>query len=180
MRAVVISGPESTGKSTLTMELAHHFSVSGVAEYARDYVERLKRPYNVNDVETIARRQVAVYKQMQRHKAIHETVFFDTFLIITKVWFQEVFKFCPVWLHQAIKENIPDLVLLCSPDISWTPDGIRENPERRGYLFDCYRHELGLYGISFKVVDGIGPQRLENAISVVNSIDIKNTNYEFI
>ena len=118
MKAIVISGPESTGKSTLTLELARYYSTYGIPEYARDYIERLNRLYTINDVETIARRQLAMFKLMQRIKFNTDVIFFDTFLIITKVWFQEVYKLCPIWLHKAIQENKPHLVLLCKPDIS--------------------------------------------------------------
>lgn len=173
MKAVIISGPESSGKSTLTMELANYYSVEGVPEYARDYVVRLNRPYNCVDVETIARRQVAFYKIMRRQKNMDDLVFFDTFLVVSKVWFQEVFKLCPVWLHNAILENIPDLVLLCKPDITWTDDGVRENPQNRQYLFNCYENEFNYYGINYHLVDGIGSSRLKNAISAINNSGLK-------
>ena len=63
MISVVISGPESTGKSTLTQQLSKHFHTFGQEEYARSYVERLGRNYSFYDVETIAHRQCALFKK---------------------------------------------------------------------------------------------------------------------
>lgn len=170
MIKVVISGPESSGKSTLTMELSKHFSVPAVPEYARDYVVRLKRLYTFADVETIARRQIALYWMQERKSKDGDIIFFDTFLIITKVWFQQVYHCCPVWLHQAIIQLKPDLVLLCQPDIAWVADGVRENPNRREYLLECYQNELEYYGFRYTLINGFGPQRLSNAIRMVNEI----------
>ena len=165
MRAIVISGPESSGKSTLTLELSNHFSSPAVPEYARDYVAQLMRPYTFQDVETIARRQIADFQLMKRRCREDDIVFFDTFLIITKVWFLEVYQCCPVWLHGAIIRYMPQVVLLCKPDLAWAADGVRENPNRREYLFDCYRNELIYYGIPYHIVEGFGDDRLNNAIS---------------
>ena len=58
IRTIVITGAESTGKTTLTNELAKYYNSSYVNEYARTYVEKLSRPYNYNDIEEIAKHQV--------------------------------------------------------------------------------------------------------------------------
>lgn len=169
MVSIVVCGPESTGKSTLTALLAAHYNTLGLPEYARDYVARLKHPYVINDVETIARRQIMQYARCLRRFPDHKIVFFDTFLIITKVWFQEVYGVCPVWLHEAIKTLSPNLVLLCKPDIDWKFDCVRENGDRRDFLFRCYQEELIRYNIPFKYVEGNGPVRFQNAINQIDS-----------
>ncbi len=169
MVAIVLTGPEATGKSLLSNELAKHFEGMQVKEYAREYVEKLSGAYTIKDLEIIARRQVVEYNKARNHCRKGQMVFFDTFLIITKIWFEEAFHCCPVWLHHAIKTYKVDYALLCKPDLPWKEDGVRENPHIRQYLFDCYMHELEYYKIPYGVVEGQGEKRLDKAIKMVEN-----------
>jgi nicotinamide riboside kinase len=170
MKWIVVTGPESSGKSTLTKQLADYFEGIGVLEYARDYVERLNRPYNQQDVETIGKRQLLYLKKKLKDGGNSEAfVFLDTFLIITKIWLEEVYHYCPAWLHLAIIENRPNLVLLCEPDLPWQPDGVRENSEKRPYLYKRYRKELEYYQIPYSIVNGSGEARIQLAIQHIKS-----------
>ena len=40
-KKVVLYGPESTGKTTLSIELAKHFKTNWVPEYAREYLQNV-------------------------------------------------------------------------------------------------------------------------------------------
>ena len=44
---IAITGPESTGKSTLTKALAIHFNTLWVEEFARTYLNNLGRSYEI-------------------------------------------------------------------------------------------------------------------------------------
>lgn len=167
MISIVVTGPESTGKSVLTGELAEHFEGMMVQEYARQYVEDSGGYYSFDDVEAIAKEQANEYVLARKFAEKHRLVFFDTFLIITKVWFEEVFFCCPVWLHKAIQNYKVDFALLCLPDLPWEADAVRENPHRREYLFNCYKRELQFYRIPFALVGGQGSDRLESAIKQI-------------
>ncbi|MGM0377131.1 MAG: AAA family ATPase [Bacteroidota bacterium] len=170
MVSFVITGPESTGKSDLSVQLSEHFNGLVVKEYARHYVEDLSRNYTFGDLELIARQQIIDYNRARNNAGKVKPVFFDTFLIITKVWFEEVFNCCPLWLHQAIKIYKIDYALLCAPDLPWKADGVRENPHLREYLFDRYARELDFYGIPYRLVRGQGEKRLLEAISIVQEV----------
>jgi NadR type nicotinamide-nucleotide adenylyltransferase len=166
---IVITGPESTGKSTLSEQLAKHFNTIFVPEYARDYITQLDRSYVFEDVEYIARKQVEEVKEFECQA--NRILFLDTYLIITKVWFEEVYQQCPVWLHKAIKESDIDLFLLCKTDLPWIQDNVRENGgKKREYLFQVYVDELRYYGFPYRMVEGFNETRLKNAISIIDEL----------
>lgn len=163
---IFITGAESTGKSTLTAELADRFKAPGVPEYARTYLELLGRPYSFNDVESIARKQISL---INSHKDSN-LVFFDTCLINLKVWFREVYQTVPHWLEDEIPRSGRGVYLLCEPDLPWQYDPIRENPYRREYLTEQYEMELNTAGFTYFRVSGTGEVRTENAAEIVNRV----------
>jgi nicotinamide riboside kinase len=169
MVSFVLTGPESTGKSILAEELTKHFEGCLVNEYAREYIEKLTLSYSFSDVEIIARQQIADYNRVRHHSDKDQLVFFDTFLIITKIWFEEVFYCCPLWIDRAIRIYKVDYALLCVPDLPWKADGVRENPHIRQYLFDRYLNALEYYQIPYGIVEGEGEKRLMNAIKVIEN-----------
>ena len=153
-----IIGPESTGKSTLASYLAHRYGGVLVPEYAREYMEKraCASAYTYEDVVNIAQQQV---QQLQNsiHGGITEgyrsnVVFFDTELIITKVWFLHKFGKCPEFVEKALHDYPMDVYLLCYPDMEWVPDPVRENPDIREYLFDWYEREIQALDIPYYII----------------------------
>lgn len=160
MFKVGIIGPESTGKSSLASYLATKYDGLMVPEYAREYMEHLAPDYHYTyeDVEKIAMHQVQELREISQSPAEGMAVgrkdlaFFDTELIITKVWFLHKFGTCPDFLQQALEEYPMDVYLLCYPDLEWVPDPVRENPNIREYLFDWYEREVQALGIPYYIV----------------------------
>lgn len=162
MPVIVITGPESTGKSTLTNELAGIYQGIAIPEYARQYIVTLQRPYNYSDVELIARKQVEEFNNISTIPG--QFFFLDTYLIITKVWFEVVFGHFPTWMEKEIRKSKIDLFLLCEPDIPWEPDSVRENGgEMRNWLYDSYKQNLNKYMFNYEIVNGLGPERIQCA-----------------
>lgn len=162
-KIIVITGAESTGKSTLTEVLAHHFNVPFIPEYARSYIENLNRKYNYNDVEIIARKQVEMLNSVKKSNS--KFIFLDTWLIITKIWFEEVFKKIPSWIEHEIKNTKIDLFLVCDTDLPWIPDSVRENgDENRLKLQKKYIEQIEHYDFNYKIVSGGQNERIKNAI----------------
>lgn len=168
MYKIAIIGPESTGKSELSKQLSAYYKVPWVPEYARTYIENLHRPYNFRDVCHIARTQI---KEQNLYKKLSETklIFFDTDLIITKVWLEYCYKKVPVYVTRHLQKKYFDLYLLCEPDIPWEPDPVREHGDDRQYFFEWYRREAELTGTPIVIINGLGSNRIENAISAIKS-----------
>ncbi len=163
---IAVTGPESTGKSTLTKQLAEVFNGQFIPEFAREYVETLTDHYTFDDIDAIAKAQVEQYRITE--SSSEKIFFFDTWLIITKVWFNWVFNRIPDWMDLEIRNCPMDLFLLCRPDLPWESDPVRENGgENRLKLFELYRRELKHYGFNFVEIGGVGEERLSNAIAAV-------------
>lgn len=163
IKRIVLIGPESTGKSTLAEQLAYFYGTIWMPEYAREYVEKLNQPYTFEDVVIIAKRQIEIEKDYLLKAK--QYLFIDTDLIITKIWFLEVYKTYPQWIDKEIRKKETHLYLLCNTDIEWQPDPIRENAgEMREYLFERYKQELEKLAVPFGIVSGRNKQRLDNAI----------------
>ena len=157
---VGIVGPESTGKSSLAQYLAKRYKGVFVPEYARTYMEQLDRPYTYEDVVAIAKQQVeqlAAYSRDAMHSVSTSEsndilYFFDTELIITKVWFEHKYDQCPEFVIEALHQYPMDVYLLCYPDIAWEPDPVRENPGIRQELFARYEAEIQALGIPYYII----------------------------
>jgi NadR type nicotinamide-nucleotide adenylyltransferase len=162
---IAITGPESTGKSILAEELANHFETIWVPEYAREYLSHLNRPYNFDDILIIAKTQ---FRRMeQKVNKANGFIFYDTELMVTKIWCDFKYGQCHPWINQKlIRQNI-DLYLLADIDLPWQPDPLREHPEKRTILFDLYKNELESRKLPFEIISGVGQQRTENAIAMI-------------
>lgn len=164
---IVITGPESTGKSTLTKQLSEYYNVDCVAELAREFVEKLDRKYTFDDVCDIAKLQINA--ELNNLNYDGKIVFYDTDLIITKIWFKRVFDKVPDWIDSHLQNHPAHLHLLCYPDLPWVYDPVRENPDNRLELFDEYESEIKQLGIQYQIITGVGEERLQNAIKSIDS-----------
>jgi nicotinamide riboside kinase len=166
-KRIVLTGPESTGKSMLAGKLAEFSGGLLVPEYARSYTEQLSRKYTRDDLDHIAETQLKQYRDAVAHN--EKPVIFDTFLIITKIWYIVVYGSSPAWIDDEIMNCKIDMYLLCYPDIPWKPDPVRENPgTRRMELYYLYKKELERFGLPFKIIDGSGEKRFNNCIAALN------------
>ncbi|TLX71495.1 ATP-binding protein [Labilibacter sediminis] len=163
---VVLTGPESVGKSILAEQLAQYYKGTFIREFAREYVEALDNSYKYEDVIKICKQQLTEYDNLEKYEGF---CFFDTYLIITKVWFLHVFNKLPGWFEGEFKKRPVDLYLLCKDDLVWEADGVRENEELRTLLFDKYEQELKSYGFNYAIIKGKGKERLDNAIIQIDN-----------
>ena len=182
MLKIAILGPESTGKTILAEQLALYFQSQWVPEYAREYVEKLTSPYTYDDVCKIAQKQIEKEKEVENQTSPTKYIFFDTELIITKVWFSYRYNKVPDFLTEQLNTGFFDLYLLCSPDLPWQPDPVREHGEDRDFFFNWYKKEIEQTGKPYVIVKGIGNQRFQNALKGLkdNGFQLENqsSNYK--
>ena len=167
LKKIVITGPESTGKSTLAKNLAQRFGVKHTLEQARMYLNGLDRPYEFEDLERIGALQLETEDHWS--DGTHPLLFCDTDLITIKIWSEFKYGKVSERLLEWINSREYDLYLLCRPDVPWIPDPLRENPHNRDLLFDLHVEELNRLGKVFEIIEGNWDQRTANAIRIVTN-----------
>jgi len=149
MKTILITGPESTGKTSLAKALSQELSLALLPEYARTYLETQGPEYLQETLLHIAKEHLRLYKARQ----LSESIILDSFLLNIKIWSLEKFNACDAWILEELQKFQPDLVLLCKPDIPWVSDPLRENPKDRSYLFSRFVEELNFYNWNYHIVD---------------------------
>ncbi|AHG88490.1 hypothetical protein J421_0953 [Gemmatirosa kalamazoonensis] len=152
---VVLTGPESTGKTELAGILARALDAPLSDEYAREYAES-HPALGPDDVEPIARGQIA---NEDRARAEAESrrrplVVHDTDLVSTVVYARHYYGDCPAWIVAAARARRADLYLLCVPDTPFEPDAVRDTPEARDALFTEFRAALDALGAEVVEISG--------------------------
>lgn len=168
-KRIVITGPESTGKSELTKKLGEHFKMPYINEIARDYIENLNRNYTKNDVIQIAKLQVEEENKLLKQNP--EYLFIDTDLIITKIWLIHVYGNYPKWIDEKLITTTRFCHLLCYYDLEWVYDPVRENSNLREFLFDKYKSQIEQLKIPYKVIKGRDDYRLKSAVEFIGNLE---------
>ncbi|MEZ5550272.1 MAG: ATP-binding protein [Pseudomonadales bacterium] len=156
-----LTGPESTGKTTLARSLAAHFNVPMVAEAARDYLGA-RQGYGEKDLLEIARLQIAAERDA---RSSHDGLLIsDTDLLVLQIWWEEKFGPAPDLIREGMAARTPRIYLLTYPDLPWEPDPLRENPTDRMRLFARHESELTRGPFRYGIVEGLDDSRLESAL----------------
>ena len=158
---VRVTGPESSGKTTLALALAWCLDGYFVAEQARYYLAALGRPYHEDDLPVIWKAQLIA----ERYARLSGSPFIvcDTGPEVIRIWSEVKYGRCADSVLTACVEREYDLTLLCAPDLPWVYDPLREHPKEdtRWKLFDRYRKLLpGAVVIS-------GADRIDQAMSYI-------------
>ena len=161
MHKIIVTGPESSGKTTLCKALSKHFNLPFSKEYAREYLDALNRDYNQDDLLKIAKGQLQAENGIQ---------LLDTDLITLKIWSEYKYGSCNKWILSQIEKEKSEkrFYLLCKSDIPWEADPQRENPNNREELFEIYKTELESLGHTYFVVEG--KDRVEKSISKISNL----------
>ena len=152
MLKIVITGPESSGKTTLATALAVHYQEPLVPEFAREYLDNLGRPYIEDDLLHIAAGQS--FSEDKGLASARTMVICDTDMLTLRIWSNVKYgqfnkRINPLWF-----DALPNLYLVCAPDLPWEPDPQREDPDDREMLFDMYITEIERAKVNYAVIKG--------------------------
>jgi len=166
MIRIAITGPESCGKTTLAMDLSKHLNATYAAEYAREYLETREGRYSFSDLDNILLGQLNLWKMNG------DILVADTELTVIKIWADDKFGSSSSLIDQHYKSQHFDHYFLCSPDIPWQPDPLREDPNRRITLFECYEKELRALNRQYTILQGSKEERIKKSIEKLQKLKL--------
>ena len=168
MLKIAITGPESSGKTTLTRQLARHYQVNWVPEFAREYLDQLGRAYRREDLRRIAEGQIKLEQEAASQAG--RLLLSDTELTVIKVWSDFKYGAVDPWIAAQHQQQQYDLYLLCKADITWEFDPLRESPLDRPVLYFMYKRELKQLNARFIEMEGSEQERLHTAIGYIDQL----------
>lgn len=163
---IILTGPESTGKTTLAIDMAEHFDLLWIPEYARTYLENINSEYTEEDIFSLAEAHRSL---MNSYTPLSETLILDTDLLTSEVWLQYKYQrsldeYNISWINKA-----ECLYLLCDIDLPWHTDRLRENNNHqdRETILDMYRIHLESNKMNYIMINGAGEHRKMKAVESI-------------
>jgi len=170
---VVLFGPESTGKTTLSIQLARHYNSVWVPEYAREYLQDVwnneRRTCEPKDLLPIAIGQMKLENELAQKT--NSVLICDTDLLETKVYSEAYYLgSCDPMLEKYALQNIYDLYFLTYIDVPWEADDLRDKPNERQRMFMAFEETLIKYNRPYVLLKGSKKERLETAVNHIDKL----------
>ena len=165
MIKIAITGPESSGKTTLCEALSKHFEVAFIPEFARTYLEQTNGKYTQADLDKIAQGQLDNILASP-----HSITICDSDFSVLEVWSRYKYGSVSNLITELVKTDVFDLHILCTPDIPWETDYLRENPDNRDELFTFYHDSLQTHKKNFISVSGSHRSRMEKSLKTIATL----------
>ena len=175
-KKVLLMGGESTGKSTITINLSNRFNTNYIDEAGRDISER-----SGTDTMMLSEdfTEILLQHKLNEIKAIehsNKVLFIDTDTLVTQ-FFMNFFEDPGIEKNKALSDaidgvNAYDLILYLEPDVEFVQDGgrsevIRDDRERYS---EQIKELIRSHGKTFVTVSGSYQERYEAAVKEVNKI----------
>ena len=163
-RKLILIGPESTGKTTLSIYLAKLYNFDLITDYSRIYLSKTSNSYSYEDLKKIAIQQNQIEKDNGSEKII-----VDTDLLTIKIWSEFKYGSCDPEIEKIISsyDRKKRYYLLLKDDIKWEYDPLRESKNDRSEIFSLHKNLLEKKGFSYSIISGTGINRINNAIKIV-------------
>ena len=180
---VVLFGPESTGKTTLSNQLARHYNTVWTPEFAREYLQEKwnneRKICEQKDILPIAEGQINLENTLA--KKADKVLICDTDLLETKVYSSVYYDgFVAPELDKAAIQNTYDIYFLTYIDTPWEADDLRDRPEQRLEMFTAFENTLKKYNRPYVLLKGDKETRLKKAVEIIDKLLAKKENlYSF-
>jgi len=170
---VVVFGPESTGKTTLSRQLAEHYNTLWVPEFAREYLQnkwnKEQKICEPKDLLPIAIGQIKLENELAQKT--NSVLICDTNLLETKVYSEAYYSgTCDAVLDKFATQHTYDLYFLTYIDTPWEPDDLRDKPNERERMFTAFENALKTYNKPYVLLKGNKDQRLKRAIEEIDKL----------
>ena len=173
---IAFTGPESTGKSTISTAVAEYFQAEWFREYARPYLMERNGEYQFENIEDIA-----VKQEHERSLSSENGIgIYDTENSVLYIW--SIFKYgkCSPVVEELMNHQQFDHYFLCSPDgIPWEDDPLREHPNQREELFEIYLETLKRLNVEYTILMGTEQNRTEKAIELIEELTLSKGGFCF-
>ena len=170
---VVLFGPESTGKTTLSKALARYYNSVWVPEYAREYLQdkwnNERKTCEPSDLLPIALGQMHLENELSQKT--NTVLICDTNLLETKVYSEAYYSgSCDPLLEKFAIKNEYDLYLLTYIDVPWEADDLRDKPNAREKMFQAFEDQLKKHKKPYVLLKGSKTERFKLAIEEINKL----------
>lgn len=165
---IAFTGPESSGKTSSALWLAKNYNGIYCEEFAVEYLNIQEGKYVQEDLEWIARGQKNVWLQNEGNHLLS----CDTEMTVLKIWSEWKYNSVADFIQKEYEIQQFDHYFLCSPDIPWEPDPLRENPDDREELFNLYHQELNRMKRPHTILIGPEKHRQRTISRIMDSLKV--------
>lgn len=175
---VVLFGPESTGKSTLSRQLASYYKTVYVPEFAREFLQaKFDRTGEVCGFEDLM--PICIGQRKLENEKVSQAsgyLFCDTDALETYTYSHIYFGKAPEGVTRMVEKSHYELYLLMDVDLPWEKDDLRDRPDDREAIYKMFKKALDTFGKKYITISGVGDDRLKNAIEAINNYVENDTN----
>lgn len=169
-RRVVVVGAESTGTTTLSLDLAAALGSGWVGEFGREWsAERpggLSAPWHTAEFDLVAREQARREDEAARHTPVPWLVC-DTDALATSVWHERYVGGTSPSVQAFAESRPPTLYVLTSDDVPFVQDGMRDGEHLRGWMTARFREVLDAQTVPWLEVRGSREERVAQVLAAL-------------
>lgn len=169
---VVILGAESTGTTTLAIDLAKHYGSFLPLEYGRFYSEGKlysDSDWNSGEFEYIAEMQNSLEHQFAKLTK-SKVLICDTDSFATELWHNRYLNYYSQALREISETRRVTLYILTGDEIPFVQDGTRDGESIRHEMHDEFIKVLNERGYPFILVRGSCEERLKMSIDKIDNL----------